>query len=127
MRCQLTRAECEHFLDKGFVVVKGAFPRTVADEVCETAWAALAEQGILRDMCIAESSCTSSLLTGRSQEQPCPELPRHASLCPPRPQIGVPLAAALYLSRSVRRMATAWRYSRANRARHCVSENSSTV
>ena len=46
---ELTRAECEHFLEKGFVVVKAAFPRAVADEVCETAWAALAEQGILRD------------------------------------------------------------------------------
>ena len=46
---ELTPAECKHFLEKGFVLVKGAFPRAVADEVCETAWAALAEQGILRD------------------------------------------------------------------------------
>jgi hypothetical protein len=46
---ELTPAECKHFLEKGYVVVKGAFPRAVAHEVCETAWAALAEQGILRD------------------------------------------------------------------------------
>ena len=49
-RCvELTPTECEQFLEKGFVVVQNAFPRSIADEICNTAWAGLAEQGVHKE------------------------------------------------------------------------------
>ena len=46
-RCQeLSREECEHFLEKGYVRIARAFPRSVAEEVTEQSWKSLAEEGI---------------------------------------------------------------------------------
>jgi hypothetical protein len=44
----LSPSECRHFLDKGYVVVKGAFPRELADELREAHWQELEGKGILR-------------------------------------------------------------------------------
>eukprot|EP01051_Picozoa_sp_SAG22_P023898 SAG22_NODE_6373_length_865_cov_0.821149_1_plen_248_part_10 len=47
-RCQeLTPAECEHFLDHGFVLVKGAFSRGLAAEVVEQSWTILRENAAI--------------------------------------------------------------------------------
>ena len=43
-RCaELTRDECEHFLSKGYVVIRNAFSRDIADQVVDQAWRSLAE------------------------------------------------------------------------------------
>ena len=43
-RCgELTPTECRTFLEKGYVVIKGAFPREVARQVEEQAWRSLGE------------------------------------------------------------------------------------
>ena len=41
---QLSRAEARHFVEKGYVVVKGAFSKDIAALVRERTWAQLAEQ-----------------------------------------------------------------------------------
>ncbi|MDE0038565.1 MAG: hypothetical protein OXU77_13585 [Gammaproteobacteria bacterium] len=38
---ELTRAEAAHFVEHGYVVIKAAFPREMADVVCESAWTEL--------------------------------------------------------------------------------------
>ena len=50
-RCQeLTPAECEEFLSNGFVVIRSAFDRRIAEEVVEQAWRSLEQDAnILRD------------------------------------------------------------------------------
>ena len=50
-RCQeLTSAECEEFLSNGFVVIRSAFDRQIAEEVVEQAWRSLEQDAnILRD------------------------------------------------------------------------------
>ncbi|MDE0192129.1 MAG: hypothetical protein OXQ90_12300, partial [Gammaproteobacteria bacterium] len=35
---ELTRAEAAHFVAHGHVVIKAAFPRSMADFTCESAW-----------------------------------------------------------------------------------------
>ena len=50
-RCEeLTPAECEHFLDHGYVLIRGAFSRGIATEVVEQAWRSLEDDaGVARD------------------------------------------------------------------------------
>lgn len=45
----LTRDEARHFIEKGYVVIRGAFDRGLAAAVCEAAWQELSEKGIDRD------------------------------------------------------------------------------
>jgi hypothetical protein len=45
----LSPAQCDEFLEKGYTIVRGGFPRAVADSVVDSAWASLGDQGILRD------------------------------------------------------------------------------
>ena len=44
----LTPDECRRFLEKGYVVVKQAFPRELAAEVRDAAWAKLEGEGIVK-------------------------------------------------------------------------------
>ena len=46
---ELTRDEAAHFVEHGYVVVKGAFPRQLAASACESAWTELErEYGVAR-------------------------------------------------------------------------------
>ena len=44
-RCKvLTRNQAKRFIEKGYVVVKSAFSREFADEVCQSAWRELRQK-----------------------------------------------------------------------------------
>ena len=61
-RCEeLTPAECVTFLEKGYLVIKRAFPRAVAAHaVVEQAWRSLeADAGIAHRIKIGRLSCTA--------------------------------------------------------------------
>ena len=47
---ELSRSDAARFVEHGFVVVKGAFPRNLADEVCDSAWREIeTKHGVKRD------------------------------------------------------------------------------
>ena len=45
----LTKDEARHFIEKGYVVVRGAFDRVLAATICDVAWEELKDTGIERD------------------------------------------------------------------------------